>query len=222
LEAEIIQQARNAASGRKLYVVNNAGKICCFTGHRPNKFSFGYNEQHSGCVMFKALLKAQLVQAIRDGYYYFISGGALGVDQWAAEIIIELKTEYPYIRLELAVPCRGQDSKWPGPSKERYRRILTQADVIAYVSLEDYRPDLMLKRDDYMIEKSNRLIAVYNGDPGGGTAHTYRKGKEKGLEIVRINPNTFEVASEGGWLDKQKNWSAPRRETHGSLHFSQW
>lgn len=32
------------------------GKTCCFTGHRPVKFLFKYNEQHPDCIKIKTLL----------------------------------------------------------------------------------------------------------------------------------------------------------------------
>jgi uncharacterized phage-like protein YoqJ len=194
-EEEIIQYAGNYDKGKKLYVVNKPKKICCFTGHRPRKLSFGYNENHPDCIRLKEVLKQQIEQAVKDGYSYFILGGALGVDQWAAEIILEFKRKYPHIRLEIAVPCRDQDKKWKEPSKKRYRNILSLADVVCYVSLEDYHPGLMIERDDYMIGKSQRLIAVFNGRQGG-TEHTVKAGREKGLELVIINPDTFEVKKE--------------------------
>lgn len=83
-------------------------KICCFTGHRPSKFSFKYNEMHPDAIRIKVLLKEEIEKAIKDGYDYFISGMALGVDMWAAETVIELEKTYPNIKLEAAVPCANQ------------------------------------------------------------------------------------------------------------------
>lgn len=32
-------------------------KICTFTGHRPQYFKFGFNENHEDCIKIKNLLK---------------------------------------------------------------------------------------------------------------------------------------------------------------------
>lgn len=168
------------------------GKICCFTGHRPKKFSFRYNENHPDCRKLKNLLREEIEKAIQNGYDYFISGMALGVDMWAAEIVLELQEKYPHIRLEAAIPCANQERMWPSRSQQRYNQIKQKAQVLHFVSSEAYQRELMLKRDDYMVKKSDLLIAVYDGTPGG-TGHTFKQAKKKPMNIVRINPKDFSV-----------------------------
>ena len=51
---------------------------CCFTGHRPGKLPWGYNEQGIKFLLFKIRLRKTIKQAIKNGYKYFISGMALG------------------------------------------------------------------------------------------------------------------------------------------------
>jgi len=43
--------------------------------------------------------KEEIERRIKEGYTAFISGVALGVDTYAAEIVLELKTHYPYISM---------------------------------------------------------------------------------------------------------------------------
>ena len=43
-----------------------------------------------------------------------------------------------------------------------------------------------------MVDNSDVLIAIFNGDPKGGTAYTVNYARKKGKEIVIINPDTFE------------------------------
>ena len=45
----------------------------------------------------------------------------------------------------------------------------------------------MIKRNNYMIDNSSLLIAIYNGSQGG-TKQTIEKAKEKGLDIKIIEP----------------------------------
>jgi uncharacterized phage-like protein YoqJ len=169
------------------------GKTCCFTGHRPVKFLFKYNEQHPDCIKIKTLLRQEIETAIRNGYDYFITGMALGVDMWSAEEVLQLRRIYPHIRLEAAIPCLNQERTWPFSSQQRYRNILNQVNTIHYVSRETYKPYLMLQRDEYMVDKSSLLIAVFDGSKGG-TKHTFDYALTKGISIVRINPISFEVS----------------------------
>ena len=160
---------------------------CCFTGPRPSNFSFKYNEKHQDCLEIKKLLKQQIINTIQDGYEYFTSGMALGVDTWTAEIVLELKQIYPNIKLECAIPCLNQEKKWIKSSQTRYNRILKNADIIHYVSKEPYKPYLMFQRNIYMVLNSNRIIAVYSGATGG-TKHTFDFALSKNKEIIQINP----------------------------------
>ena len=44
-------------------------------------------------VWVKERLREAIMRAVTRGVVTFISGGALGVDSWAAEIVIELREE---------------------------------------------------------------------------------------------------------------------------------
>ena len=55
------------------------------------------------------------------------------------------------------------------------------------VSDTNYFNGCMQKRNKYMIEKSERVIGVFNGKPGG-TAQTIESAKKAGREVVIIKP----------------------------------
>jgi len=52
----------------------------------------------------KESLRASIHKAIYKEIKYFISGGAIGVDQWAAEILLEIKKQNRAVNLFLAKP----------------------------------------------------------------------------------------------------------------------
>jgi len=160
---------------------------CCFTGHRPSKLPWRYNERGIKFILYKIRLKQSIKKAIKDGYKYFITGMAMGSDIICAEIVIKIKKKYPSIKLECAIPCINQTEKWPHKSIMRYNNILTKADKITYVSSLKYFNGCMAKRNIYMINNSSLLIAVYNGS-FGGTKQTIDKAKEKQINIKIIKP----------------------------------
>ena len=163
-------------------------KICAVTGHRPKGFPWNYRD--SDCIQHKKYLKSlenAVRELIEDGFNHFISGGAIGADQDFAEIVLKLKKHYFHIRLEVAVPCPDQGLKWRENDKERYKRILKQADFINILST-NYSPHCMQERNEYMVDKCDLLLVIWNGQKCGGTYNTlmYIKSQNKPYKLIPI------------------------------------
>lgn len=155
---------------------------CCFTGHRPQKLPFHFQEDAAECRSLKQKLRAAVVDAIARGYKFFICGGGLGIDQYAAETVVDLKPAYPYIRLHLALPCLNHTKRWQPEQKRALNAVLPHADKIVYVSETDYFEGCMHIRNRYMVDHANLLIAVYNGSPGG-TQQTIAYAEKQYIDI---------------------------------------
>ncbi len=63
-------------------------KSCAFTGHRPKKFPWGYNETDARCVALKKALAEEITKLVDAGYTDFFSGMAEGTDAWAAMTVM--------------------------------------------------------------------------------------------------------------------------------------
>ncbi|MBR2909095.1 MAG: DUF1273 family protein [Clostridia bacterium] len=157
----------------------------CFTGHRCQKLPWKFNESDERCEEMKSKTKQQIKKSIEYGYTHFISGMAIGFDMICAETILELKKEYPHIKLVCAIPCKNQDKLWSEEYKKRYRKILNNADIIRYIA-EEYTNTCMQERNDYMLKNSSKVIALFNGVPGG-TQSTILKAKKMGLTVDIID-----------------------------------
>lgn len=125
---------------------------CAFTGHRPHKFPWRYNEADSRCVALKTAMTEHITKLVEDGVTDFYNGGADGVDCWASLIVLELRKKNPALRLHLILPHKGQENKWSDSAQERYHLILNQADSIEYVSYEYY--------DGCMLDRNHRLVEL--------------------------------------------------------------
>lgn len=165
---------------------------CAFTGHRPQRFSFRYNENHPDCLHLKDVLRKEILNQINNGVNTFITGMALGVDIWAAEIVQDLQKRGKQIKLVCAIPCDNQESKWPLESQRRYKAIISKADEVIHVGKE-YTPRCMIERNRYMVDRAKNIIAVYDGKSSGGTATTVLYAMSKDAKIVIINPDTLEI-----------------------------
>lgn len=96
----------------------------CFTGHRPQKLPWGYNENDERCISMRNRTKIEIENSIKKGYHTFLCGMALGFDMICAEIVLELKQKYPYIKLIGAIPCKNQSSQWPKSQQDRYSNLI--------------------------------------------------------------------------------------------------
>ena len=75
-------------------------KQCAFTGHRPQSLPFGFNEADERCIALKQKLRDEIIRQIEEnGVTHFITGMAIGVDMFAAEIVLGLKSAYMALRL---------------------------------------------------------------------------------------------------------------------------
>jgi len=161
-------------------------KTCCFTGHRISKLPWYGNEDDPRCIEMIEKLESMLQRIYNGGYRHFVSGMALGCDTYFAEAVIRLRERYGDVTLEAAIPCRSQAERWSYSQRQRYEALLRQCDTVTVLQ-EQYTPDCMMKRNMYMVDKSNVLLACFNGR-SGGTLNTIRYAKEKGLicPIIRI------------------------------------
>ena len=165
---------------------------CAFTGHRPSSFRFGYDEEHSDCGKIKALMTTQVLALMQNGVKTFLTGMALGVDMWGAEIVLASKKYYPDVRLIAAIPCETQANRWSVEQRERYFNILAECDETVYIS-HHYTSDCMFQRNRWLVDHASFVIAVYNGSQKGGTAYTVNYARKTKRAVIQINPNTFSV-----------------------------
>ncbi|MCL1819548.1 MAG: DUF1273 domain-containing protein [Oscillospiraceae bacterium] len=163
-------------------------KTACFSGHRPHRLAWGFDEDDSRHSELIKRLDNAITVAVAAGVTRFLCGGALGVDTWAAEAVFRAKQEMGGVTLEVVIPFLGQEKRWAEEDKERYKNILLASD--GFIVLEPrYTPFCMMNRNKYLTENSSRLIAVYDGNQTGGTWHTIKMAIEQGLELDVINPN---------------------------------
>jgi uncharacterized phage-like protein YoqJ len=165
------------------------GKVCCFTGHRPCMLPWGEDESEARCLRLKALLAQEIERAWQEGFRQFWCGMARGADLYYAEAVLACQSVHPEVELLAAVPCPNQTRGWPEPEVERYWHILhwIGGDRCTLVS-PAWTKQCMHLRNEYMVDRSSRLIAVYDGESAGGTRYTLQYAMKKGLECIVIDP----------------------------------
>ena len=145
----------------------------CATGHRPDKLG-GYSFELQDRLN---VLAENYIHSNRARITLGISGMALGWDQAWAQALTNLGI--PWVA---AVPFRGQENTWPRASQLEYGRLLSKAAEVVIVSPGEYHPSLMQVRNEWMVKRSQGVIALWDGSKGG-TANCIRYAQ---LHHVRV------------------------------------
>jgi uncharacterized phage-like protein YoqJ len=144
--------------------------ILAATGHRPDKLG-GYSpEIHRRLVHF-----ARSYLQTAEGAQSAISGMALGWDMAWATAALDLG-----IALIAAVPFDGQERRWPAEAQRMHAQLLRRATRVCIVSPGPYAGWKFERRNEWMVDRADRLVALWSGAPGGTArcvAYASRSGK---------------------------------------------
>lgn len=180
--------------------------IIAVTGHRPKNFGKGdnsiYDIHHATNVKIGRAMREFIL--MRAGYnaetkefsstepIRLVSGMALGVDTIWALVALKLKSQFPgKFELECAIPHANHGNKWSQVDKKRYVDILSKADHVEHVSKEPYSAYLMQKRNEYMVNLADEVLAIWDGSKSG-TGNCVNYAMKKGVPVYQYHPFLFE------------------------------
>ncbi len=150
-------------------------KTCCVTGHR--------DAPQMNWARIEEELRNEIRRAIDEGFVRFLSGFANGADLLFARLVAEEKARGAAVLLEAAIPYPGRLNT-PNPL---FQQLIRRCDEVK-VHSRAYSKSCYMVRNRYMVDESARVLAVYDGRPGGGTAATVKYAQKQKKEIIRIAP----------------------------------
>lgn len=145
-----------------------------FTGHRTY------------CGQADEALRQAVVACHARGVRTFLSGMAVGFDLAAAEAVSACRKVLPGVRLVAVVPFEGQQTHFSEADRLRFERLVAGADETVVVS-PCYHRGVYAVRNDFLVAHASRLIAWFDGSPGG-THYTVRRALRAGRRIDNLCP----------------------------------
>ncbi len=168
-------------------------KRCSFVGIRAQRMPWGTEEVNHDCVSFKIRLHDMIEDLIGKGYAHFISGGSMGMDMFAAEAVLSLQNKYPWIILEMVSPFDDYSQKWDSEHRYRLNRLFDCADIVTATG-HAYDRGCMYRRNRYLVDNADLLLACYDGAEGG-TAMAVGYARATGIPVEIIDPGTVSEKS---------------------------
>ena len=78
---------------------------CCFTGDRPGKLPWKYNENDTRCLALKRRIADAVELAYEEGFRHFLCGMAMGCDLYFCEAVLALRERHSGGTVAAAIHC---------------------------------------------------------------------------------------------------------------------
>lgn len=154
------------------------------TGHRPERLGYPELDFETSSEWRKVVdwLKEKILELnVTDTY----CGMATGCDIAYGIATMELNNETsvykinrPKIKLHCILPCKNYNRKI------KWHKILKEA-ADEWVELsEEFYKGCDNVRDQYMVDHSDKLFAIWDGNESGGVWSTIKKAQKKNIDIV--------------------------------------
>ena len=102
---------------------------------------------------------------------------------------MELKADGEKISIIAVKPYKTHGDNFFGEEKFSLGRLLSSADEVICLA-DEYRKGCFQRRNEYMVDRSGKLIAVVS-DYRSGTGATIRYAEKQGIEVRTIDAKTF-------------------------------
>lgn len=128
-------------------------------------------------------------EMIEAGCRIFYCGMARGVDIMAAQIVLGLRELKPELNLKLIAVCphAEQASLWNAKDRQMYQVLLSMANEVVTIE-PSYTPSCFHRRNRFMVDRCDYVIAGFDGVTKGGTASTVNYAKRRGKRILMVPP----------------------------------
>ena len=184
-------------------------KSLYITGYRPHELGI-FNDKHPGVPIIKKALENQLRILIEDGLEWIVISGQQGVETWAAQVVLELKNEYPAIKYSIITAFLEQEKNWNEHKQETYMHIVRKADFVTSVTKRPYEaPWQFIEKDKFIIDNTDAALLVYDEENEGSpkyVLHLIQKYMEQHDEYELLMINAYDLQMVAEEMQQGDDW----------------
>ena len=143
------------------------------TGYRSYELSV-FSDTEPKVEVIKYVLEKRLKNELENNdLKWLITGGNLGVEQWAIEVALELKKDYP-IKVAMITPYAEFEHNWKEDKQVKFNQLRAKVDFYATVSNEPYKNFMQLKNyQTFMLGHTDYALLVYDTEHEGKPKYDY-------------------------------------------------
>ncbi|GAB3799694.1 SLOG family protein [Virgibacillus kimchii] len=164
-------------------------RILTVTGYKPMELNI-FKEDDPRITFIKAALEKRLIAFAEEGLEWVLISGQMGVELWAAEVILDMKENYP-VNLGIFPPFENQANRWPESLQEKYEALISASDFYKLIYQGDYRGAFQFKaKNMWLRDKSDGCLLLMDEEfPGSNRYfHEVAKAAEEDYPIYTITP----------------------------------
>jgi uncharacterized phage-like protein YoqJ len=170
------------------------------TGYKAHELGV-FNDKHPGIKYIKKALEKRISSLLDEGLEWVIISGQLGVELWAAEVVLEFKLEFPELQLAVITPFLEQEKNWNEQKQEYYRSILEEADFVTSVTKREYEGPWQFKaRNQFLLDHTDGMLIIYDeenvGTPKYILDEAIARMENDGYELIIMNSYDLQVVVE--------------------------
>lgn len=157
---------------------------CVVTGHHLHELPFHDEPHGEDSLKLQEKIRKQLVALLEEGVQTFYCGLELGVELWVGEILLNLKKDYPDLKIHIALASEERANDWGEEDRERYfDNVLPFCDTVETISSEN-NDKCMIFRNNYLSKRSDLFLVVWDGRELCDTAYLVSKAKNLKKDVL--------------------------------------
>lgn len=137
-----------------------------------------YGDQDPKLTVIKYALKSQLQSFLDVGMNWVITGGELGIEQWAIDTALTLKPANPSLRVAMMLPYQEFGHQWNEANQAQLATRQTKVDFAGLTSHAPYNnPRQLSGYNRFMAQHTDAALFIYDLDFPGKPAFAYEAAK---------------------------------------------
>jgi len=181
-------------------------KRLVITGYKQHELGI-FDDKNPGIRIIKKSLENRLRALIDEGLEWVILSGQLGVETWAAEVVLEMKKEFPDLKYAVLTPFLEQEKNWNETKQEKYQMIIDKADFHRSLTNKPYEaPWQFIEKNKFFLRNSDGILIVYDeeteGSPKFIKQEAERYAEKNDYAVLSITGDDLRLVTEEEQMDE--------------------
>ena len=146
------------------------------TGYRRYELNV-FKDDDPKVKVIKDVLSRELRSRLEesDDEFWLITGPQLGVEQWSAEVALDLKAIFPQLKVSIMMPFTEFGQQWNENNQAKLENLQSKVDFSASVSDHPYQsPQQLRVFQHFMLTHTDEALLIYDPDHEGKEKYDYQ------------------------------------------------